>query len=63
MNSNPADSAGMTQLVRYVLTRTESSVAAISAALGFDDASCFCRYFEKCTCQTPLAFRQAMASA
>lgn len=48
---------------QLLLTRTESSVAAISAALGFDDASYFCRYFEKCTCQTPLAFRQAMASA
>ena len=43
--------------------RARHEVAAIAAALGFDDASYFCRYFKKYARQTPLAFRQAMTSA
>ena len=48
---------------QLLLTRTENSVAVIAAALGFDDASCFCHYFKRYARQTPLAFRQAMVSA
>lgn len=33
---------------QLLLTRTENSVAAIAAVLGFDDASYSCRYFKKC---------------
>lgn len=46
-----------------LLTHTDHSVAAIAAALGFDDASYFCRYFKKYVRQTPLAFRQALTRA
>nr|WP_277881619.1 helix-turn-helix transcriptional regulator [Hymenobacter cyanobacteriorum] len=48
---------------QQLLARTNDSVAAIAAALGFDDASYFCRYFKKYVRQTPLAFREFSASA
>lgn len=47
---------------RQLLTQSGASVAAIAAALGFADASYFARYFKKYVHQTPLAFRQAVAS-
>ncbi|MCC3153200.1 helix-turn-helix domain-containing protein [Hymenobacter sp. BT770] len=46
-----------------LLTQSVSSVAAIAAALGFADASYFCRYFKKYVRQTPLAFREALSPA
>ncbi|MCB2378530.1 AraC family transcriptional regulator [Hymenobacter sp. BT635] len=41
------------------LTHSAQSVAQVAAALGFDDASYFARYFRKYVGQTPEAFRQS----
>lgn len=44
---------------RRMLLHTDESAARVAAALGFDDASYFTRFFRRETGETPTAFRRA----
>lgn len=61
--SNVLHARIVTEAQLLLLARPEHSVAAIAAALGFADASYFCRYFKKYVHQTPRAFRESQVAA
>ena len=48
----------LTSRARRLLLHTDESAARIAAALGFDDASYFARFFRRETGETPTAFRR-----